>query len=266
MDDMWNLCDLNWSPQCRVTIIAAIVNLLNTIWFARNQIRYNNKVISWRSALSSIISSTALTGNNTCKVSSNSIRDFSFLKLFRITIHHSRVPILKEVCWQPPLLNWYKCNIDGASNGNPGNASCGGIFRDYEANFIYAFAEPLGFASSYVAELCGAMRAIEIAFQQIWFNLWIESDSSVVVSAFSNPSKPVAWQFRNRWKNVMFMVRQMNCIVTHIYRESNQVADSLANHGLTSSSLVFWNDPPLFISDSFNRNKHGIPCFRLCST
>ncbi|KAK2424264.1 hypothetical protein QL285_034644 [Trifolium repens] len=266
MDDMWNLCDLNWSPQCRVTIIAAIVNLLNTIWFARNQIRYNNKVISWRSALSSIISSTTLTGNNTCKVSSNSIRDFSFLKLFRITIHHSRVPILKEVCWQPPLLNWYKCNIDGASNGNPGNASCGGIFRDHEANFIYAFAEPLGFASSYVAELCGAMRAIEIAFQQNWFNLWIESDSSVVVAAFSNPAKPVAWQFRNRWKNIMFMVRQMNCIVTHIYRDGNQVADSLANHGLTSSSLVFWNDPPLFISDSFNRNKQGLPCFRLCSS
>jgi hypothetical protein len=124
----------------------------------------------------------------------------------------------------------------------------------------------LGFASSYVAELCGAMRAIEIAFHHNWSNLWIESDSSIVVSAFSNPTKPVPWQLRNKWKNVMFMVRQLNCILTHIYREGNQVADSLANHGLTSSSLVFWNDPPLFISDSFNRNKLGIPCFRLCAS
>jgi hypothetical protein len=44
-----------------------------------------------------------------------SIGDFSFLMLFRISIHHSRPSILKEVLWNPPLLNWYKCNIDGAS-------------------------------------------------------------------------------------------------------------------------------------------------------
>ncbi|PNX59785.1 hypothetical protein L195_g059860, partial [Trifolium pratense] len=31
MEDIWKLCDLNWSPQCKVTLTAAIINLLNTI-------------------------------------------------------------------------------------------------------------------------------------------------------------------------------------------------------------------------------------------
>jgi len=68
-------------------------------------------------------------------------------------------------------LNWTKCNIDGASNGNPGLASCGGVFRDNNADFLGCFAEPLGIKSSYQAELCGAMRAIEITFEKHWRNL-----------------------------------------------------------------------------------------------
>jgi ribonuclease HI len=266
MEDMWKLCDLNWSPQGKVTIIAVIINLLNSIWFVRNQARFNNKVISWKSAISMIISNTSLSGNNTKIHSSNSMRDFTFLKLFRINIHHSRVPVLKEICWQPPIVNWIKCNIDGASNGNPGLSSCGGIFRDHEANFIYAFAEPLGISTSYVAEICGAMRAIEIASQHNWQNLWIESDSTLVVDAIKNPGKPVAWQLRNRWKNAMVLFRQMNCVITHIYKEGNQVADSLANQGLSIASIAFWNETPLFITDYLNMNKLGMPSFRLCST
>jgi ribonuclease HI len=66
--------------------------------------------------------------------------------------------------WQPPLTNWIKCNIDGAAKGNPGIASCGGIIRDHDASLFFCFAEPLGIASSFHAELCGAMRAIEVAF------------------------------------------------------------------------------------------------------
>ncbi|MCI14308.1 ribonuclease H protein [Trifolium medium] len=68
--------------------------------------------------------------------------------------------------WQPPLNTWIKCNIDGASKGNPGIAGCGGIFRNHAADMLYCFAEPLGFASAYQAELSAAMAAIEIAFKK----------------------------------------------------------------------------------------------------
>jgi ribonuclease HI len=265
MEDMWKLCE-NWSPQSKITINAAIINLLNTLWFVRNQARFHDNLVSWRSAISLIISSTYLTGNNTKKVSSNSIRDFSFLKLFRISIHHPKVPILKEVLWQPPLLNWTKCNIDGASNGNPGNASCGGIFRNNAADFIHAYAEPLGIASSFFAKICGAMRAIEVAFHHNWRNLWLETDSSLVVAAFSNPATLISWRIRNRWRNILSMIKQMNFMVTHIYREGNQVADLLANHGLSLTSITYWHQPPLFLCNSINNNKLGIPSFRYCSS
>ncbi|KAK2407625.1 hypothetical protein QL285_043228 [Trifolium repens] len=96
MEDIWKLCDLNWSPQSKVTITAAIINLLHTIWIVRNKARFNNTNINWRSAISMIIVNTAMSGNNTSKLSSNSIRDFTLLKSFKITIHHSKSPFLKK--------------------------------------------------------------------------------------------------------------------------------------------------------------------------
>jgi ribonuclease HI len=74
----------------------------------------------------------------------------------------------------------------------------------------------LGITSSFVAEISGAMRAIEIAFHKKWTHLWIESDSSSVVAAFKNPDKQVAYGLRNRWKNALAMVGRMNCVITHI--------------------------------------------------
>jgi ribonuclease HI len=266
LEDMWKISELNWSPQSKITINAAIINLLNTIWLARNQARYNDKVISWRNAISLIIASTSLSGNNTCKVASNSIKDFSLLKHFRITIQPPKVPILKEIIWQPPPLNWIKCNTDGASNGNPGIASCGGVFRDHHAEFVFAFVEPLGVETSFFAELSGALKAIDIAYDRNWLNLWLESDSSQVVAAFKNPKNPVAWPLRNRWRNAIFKMSQMNCIVTHTYREGNKVADLVANFALSIPSITFWNSAPYFIYDALGSNKRGLPNFRLSSS
>jgi hypothetical protein len=87
LEDMWSISDGQWSPQSKITINAAIVHLLNTIWWARNQVRYYNKIISWGNVIALIIAGTNLSGNNTLKSASNSIRDFNFLKMFRISIH-----------------------------------------------------------------------------------------------------------------------------------------------------------------------------------
>jgi hypothetical protein len=83
----------------------------------------------------------------------------------------------------------------------------------------------------FFAELSGALRAIEIASQHNWSNLWLELDSALVVLAFKKNTL-IPWALRNRWFNVQLLMRNMNVIVTHIYREGNECADYLANIGL----------------------------------
>jgi hypothetical protein len=46
-----------------VVVLASIINAFDSTWFARNQVRFNNKVIPWKTAINLIISKTSLSGN-----------------------------------------------------------------------------------------------------------------------------------------------------------------------------------------------------------
>jgi len=112
--------------------------------------------------------------------------DFVILKKFKINICPPKAPVIKEVLWCPPPPHWIKGNTDGASTST--SSTCGVIFRNSDANIMLCLAENLGSVPALYAELMGAMRAIETAFDKGWHNLWLESDSSLVVLAFKNVS------------------------------------------------------------------------------
>lgn len=108
------------SPQCKLVMLSAIIHSFHTIWYCRNQKIFNDKSINFRSAINLIIAGTSLSGNLTSLTASSSISDFTILKQFSVTIKPPKPQIIKEVLWNLPILNWTKCNSDGASLGNPG--------------------------------------------------------------------------------------------------------------------------------------------------
>lgn len=89
-------------------------------------------------------------------------------------------------------------------------------------------------------------RKIESAYDNNCNNVLVEIYSSLVVLSF-RLSGQVPWPQRNRWQNMLHLLRIMNYIVSHIFKEGNQVADIIANKGLSMSSIRFWQDDPLFI-------------------
>ncbi|MCE0481981.1 hypothetical protein HAX54_040259 [Datura stramonium] len=42
------------------------------------------------------------------------------------------------VRWQKPPINWFKCNTDGYSKGNPGPSSAVFYIRDHQGNLVAA--------------------------------------------------------------------------------------------------------------------------------
>lgn len=96
----------------------------------------------------------------------------------------------------------------------------GGIFRNLQAEFIGCFSCHLGITTSVCAELIAAMFSIEIANDKGWSMIWLETDSTLVVKAFSS-TDIVPWKLQSRWKNCMIMSKRMKLHVSHIFRERN---------------------------------------------
>jgi len=89
---------------------------------------------------------------------------------------------------------------------NHRKAACGGIYRDSNASFICGFAQNLHTDSSYEAELIAAILAIEITYSKGWHNLWLETESQLVLLAFKSKTM-IPCVLRNIWINCIEIVK-----------------------------------------------------------
>lgn len=105
----------HWSDQTKDVVLSATINVIQTIWFCRNQIRFNNHTVQFRSA------ATTFSGNISRGCMSSAMDEFSTLNGFKVRIHPCNALIIKQVDWHPPFVGWIKCNSDGTSRGNPGS-------------------------------------------------------------------------------------------------------------------------------------------------
>lgn len=114
------------------------------------------------------------------------------------------------------------------------------------------------------AEFCACMSAIEKAHELQLRDVWLESDSTVVVQAFSH-NLNVPWRMRIRWENCKKLAQVIRCKCTHIYREANRAADEMANNakGLAMNSSQWWNDSPSFLLPLLHRDSISLPYFRI---
>jgi len=257
IQEVINVSQRRWSPLCKVVVLSTVINCLNTIWFCRNQMIFADKKINYRSVINLIILDTSMTGNNSKCAANSSIADFVLLKAFSVKINYGNAPKIKEIIWQPPVFDWIKCNIDGAFLSNPGPSSCGRIFRDKNADFLGAFAYNLGITNSLVAELNGAIYAIELAHLKGWNHMSLETDYVLVALAFKS-KKIVPWHLRKRWDNCLQLLSSMSFFVTHIYRKEHHCADQLASIGLSLNTYFWWIHLPQQIGVDFTRNRLGL--------
>ncbi|KAL5766816.1 hypothetical protein ACOSP7_017433 [Xanthoceras sorbifolium] len=176
-------------------------------------------------------------------------------------------PRFCRVVWNPPTGCCVKVNVDGCSKGNPGPAACGGVFRMENGIYIGAFAVNLGFKDSVYAELMGIIMAVELAYARGWRQLWIESDSTVALKCLTTDSTCyVPDELMDCWLKCKSLIKEMDVSCSHVYREGNVVADTLANIGLSFPSSVWMDCPPEPICRDLVHDSLGLPRYRLLSS
>ncbi|CAA7042576.1 unnamed protein product [Microthlaspi erraticum] len=164
--------------------------------------------------------------------------------------------IERLVHWVRPSAGWVKVNTDGASRGNSGLASAGGVLRDELGCWCRGFALNIGICTAPLAELWGVYYGLCIAWDSKAQRVELEVDSEMVVGFLRTGIEEVhSLSFLVRLCHG-FLSRDWIVRVSHVYREANRLADGLANYAfsLPSGFHSFTSVPddvhPLFLEDS----------------
>ena len=105
-----------------------------------------------------------------------------------------------------------------------------------------AFSTSLGEGSNNKAETEAALLGLSWALELGYQNIQIELDSQLVVHWITKKTVP-QWTVANQIEEIQQLILQtQNFRCSHIFREANSVADSLAKHShITTALQVYFN-------------------------
>ncbi|BFG33611.1 hypothetical protein CerSpe_198850 [Prunus speciosa] len=137
--------------------------------------------------------------------------------------------VLISLVWEPPDNGWFKLNVDGSRRFGAGTIGAGSVIRDSRGGWLGGFTVNLGIGQILDAECWGLFFGIRLAIDKRVSKLIIEMDSASVVQLIQMTdalhSHPLAGVISNCRE---VMNRFDCCVLRHIYRETNGVADCLA--------------------------------------
>jgi ribonuclease HI len=175
----------------------------------------------------------------------------------------NREKVVTLVRWSPPKASFVKLNTDGAYKQDH-IAGCGGVIRGNQGEWLGGFAKCIGLCSAFVAELWGVLEGLRCVRRLGFLKVELNIDSLAVVQVVKerrvNSTLGITLA-RQIWK---LLDLEWTVEISHTYREANKCADALANVGCTLDyDLVFFEDCPAVISETFTHDRLGISTPRL---
>ncbi|KAK0586448.1 hypothetical protein LWI29_007016 [Acer saccharum] len=178
--------------------------------------------------------------------------------------------IVKKNCfiaWSPPPLGWVKLNTDGSWRPEFGSISAGGVIRNNEKAWLVGFALNKGMGNVLEAELWGIFEGLKLAWRAGFRKVLVESDSQSAVLLLTNPTPTHHPLFNIVEDCKMLVEKNWSCSIQHVFRESNRVADALANLGHSLNlGTTFFDVPPAQISACVNEDLSGSALARLLAS
>lgn len=102
--------------------------------------------------------------------------------------------------------------------------------------------------------------AVEIASEKGWHNLWLECDSSLVVSAFENHLL-IPWWLRNRWVSCMMLTTHMRFFYSNLLRRKCLWWQTYFHSYLQSGIYLVGHNPWFYFRRVFS-NMNNLSNFR----
>ncbi|KAF7805280.1 non-LTR retroelement reverse transcriptase-like [Senna tora] len=149
----------------------------------------------------------------------------------RTCIHSNNRHIsnLNQIKWNPPCNGWIKLNVDGSYWQHTDTISCGGVLRDEQGRWIKGFTKKMGRGNSNLAEAWAVLTGLKMAWDMKIDRIHVEADSLNIVNMIkdgvdvAHPLGVIVDKIRE------FCAKDWAVYIDHVFRESNRVANALAN-------------------------------------
>ncbi len=123
--------------------------------------------------------------------------------------------------------------VDGASRGNPGDASIGCTILDSEGEEIFTVSERIGIATNNVAEYTALVQGLKKALNEKISNIKVKADSELMVKQMKGQYKVKNLALKDLWIQAQKVSKEFESFsIEHVRREQNSRADELANLAL----------------------------------
>lgn len=122
-----------------------------------------------------------------------------------------------------------KIYIDGASRGNPGPAGIGIVVENFEGKVIHTYRKYIGKATNNVAEYKALIEALRIAKSLGGEELWIYSDSDLLVNQLNERYRVKNETLRKLCKQAVKLKGDFKRVeFLYINRKNNKQANKLS--------------------------------------
>ncbi|PKA48256.1 Putative ribonuclease H protein [Apostasia shenzhenica] len=140
------------------------------------------------------------------------------------------------VSWTKPEFGRIKLNTVGFFVD--GRASGGGIARDHEGNFVFAFHCEFGVNDALSADLYACLFGLNRCLTKGLTPIHIELQNYTSVNWLSH-NRDIEWNFINPILKIRNLIGQLNANISFVWKEANGVADFFSK--IKCTSQVFDN-------------------------
>src|ERR1044071_6919401 len=123
--------------------------------------------------------------------------------------------------------------VDGAARGNPGEAGCGAVILDDAGSVVKELSCYLGHATNNVAEYEALLMGLEELRRLGKKKIRVQSDSQLLVRQLNGQYRVKDEKLKHLFDRARNLLGEFDPIrVVHVSRESNKLADRLANQAI----------------------------------
>ncbi|CAL1413874.1 unnamed protein product [Linum trigynum] len=135
------------------------------------------------------------------------------------------------VGWRPAPTGWITVNSNGLLLRPSGSTAAGGALRDWQGRLLGAYTMNLGKCTITRAEIWGALKGLELAWEAGHRQVELQLDSRTAMSLLQVPGQHNHQHADLTLSFQALLRRDWDVRIIHIYREANFLADCLAHKG-----------------------------------